>query len=188
MKPAGARHVGPTGPSPNMVAAPSARLSGADNVGCDAGLHRGVGTSLSCRLRLDNRPDRFAYAQPVTGGQDTLVVGKTHVAPKSIPTCSRPGLAHTRLLCKRLRTRFADLKIVVGRWGLKGNLEKNREQLLEAGADFVGTTLEETGNQVAQLLQFLRHQESPIPESPRNGRDLVAAGAAGPVKEMKAVE
>ena len=28
------------------------------------------------------------------------------------------GLAHTRYLCKRLRTRFPDLRILVGRWGL----------------------------------------------------------------------
>ena len=27
------------------------------------------------------------------------------------------GLAHTRYLCKRLRSRFPDLKILVGRWG-----------------------------------------------------------------------
>ena len=29
------------------------------------------------------------------------------------------GLAHTRYLCKRLRSRFPDLKILVGRWGAR---------------------------------------------------------------------
>jgi len=51
------------------------------------------------------------------------------------------GLAHTRYLCKRLRARLPQAKIVVGRWGLKGNVEENEEQLREAGADQVETTL-----------------------------------------------
>jgi predicted PurR-regulated permease PerM len=34
-----------------------------------------------------------------------------------IATTPPGGLAHTRYLCKRLRSRFPDLKIVVGRWG-----------------------------------------------------------------------
>jgi hypothetical protein len=34
-----------------------------------------------------------------------------------IATTPPGGLAHTRYLCKRLRSRFPDLKILVGRWG-----------------------------------------------------------------------
>src|SRR5206468_9552756 len=59
------------------------------------------------------------------------------------------GIAHTRYLCKRLRTRLPKTKIIVGRWGLKENLEANREQLTEAGADHVETTLLETQNQLS---------------------------------------
>ena len=65
------------------------------------------------------------------------------------------GMAHTRLLCIRLKARFPDLKILVGRWGLTDNLEKNREQLLSAGVYEVGMTLEETRNQVMTLVQVL---------------------------------
>ena len=65
------------------------------------------------------------------------------------------GMAHTRLLCIRLMARFPDLKILVGRWGLTENLEKNREQLLSAGVYEVGMTLEETRNQVMTLVQVL---------------------------------
>ena len=50
------------------------------------------------------------------------------------------GLAHTRYLCKRLRARLPEARIVVGRWGLKENVEQNQEQLREAGADQVETT------------------------------------------------
>ena len=54
------------------------------------------------------------------------------------------GLSHTRYLCKRLRARFPTLRIVVGRWGLKGNVAQNEEQLREAGADEIETTLHAT--------------------------------------------
>lgn len=69
------------------------------------------------------------------------------------------GLAHCRYLCLRLRARFPNLKIVVGRWGLKGNLDKNREHLLSAGADYFATTLQETRNQVSNLAQLLSHRK-----------------------------
>jgi predicted PurR-regulated permease PerM len=54
------------------------------------------------------------------------------------------GLAHTRYLCKRLRSRFPNIKIVVGRWGLGGNGELLERQLKGAGADEVDMTLLET--------------------------------------------
>ena len=58
------------------------------------------------------------------------------------------GLAHARYFCKRLRARSPDLKIVVGRWGLKDNVEINRLQLQDAGADRMVTNLLETRKQL----------------------------------------
>ena len=76
-----------------------------------------------------------------------------------------PGAsAPTRYLCKRLRTRSPECKIVVGRWGFIGNIEEHRALLLAAGADAVGTTLIETRNQVMALSQLhasLASQPSP---------------------------
>jgi hypothetical protein len=66
-----------------------------------------------------------------------------------------PGaLAPVRYLCKRLRARFPDCKIVVGRWGVQENRDMPQTVLREAGADEVGTTLHETANQVSQLSQL----------------------------------
>jgi hypothetical protein len=57
-----------------------------------------------------------------------------------------PGsLAHTRYLCKRLRKRFPEVKILIARCGEDADNEENAEQLRQAGADFVSTTLAETG-------------------------------------------
>jgi predicted PurR-regulated permease PerM len=70
------------------------------------------------------------------------------------------GLAHTRYLCKRLRARLPAARIVVGRWGLKGDLEQNQEQLLEAGADRVETALLETRTHLCTWLPVLTPEET----------------------------
>jgi predicted PurR-regulated permease PerM len=55
------------------------------------------------------------------------------------------GLTHSRFLCKRIRQKFPDLKIVIGRWAASEELdERARTQLHDAGADEVATSLEET--------------------------------------------
>jgi len=69
------------------------------------------------------------------------------------------GLAHTRYLCKKLRARFPEIKIVVGRWGLTGGVEANREQLQDAGADLTATTMLETQSQLNSLLPILTQQQ-----------------------------
>src|SRR5262249_46174955 len=43
------------------------------------------------------------------------------------------GLSQTRYLCKRLRAKLPETKILVGRWGLMQGLDQNRDQLREAG-------------------------------------------------------
>lgn len=70
------------------------------------------------------------------------------------------GLVHTRYLCKRLRARLPNAKIVVGRWGLKGNVEQNQDELREAGADQVETTLLETRNHLHAWLPVLALEEA----------------------------
>jgi predicted PurR-regulated permease PerM len=70
------------------------------------------------------------------------------------------GLAHTRYLCKRLRARLPEAKIVVGRWGLKDTVEQNEEQLREAGADQVATTLLETRRHLCTWLPVLAQAEA----------------------------
>ena len=71
------------------------------------------------------------------------------------------GMAHTRYLCKRLKSRLPDLKIVVGRWGQKGNIEETEKLLHEIGADLVATTLLETRDQMNAWLPVLHQDKSP---------------------------
>jgi predicted PurR-regulated permease PerM len=62
--------------------------------------------------------------------------------PAALCVASLPpgGLAHARYLCKRLRARFPDLKLVVGLWGA-GTGGEAADALREAGADYVTTSL-----------------------------------------------
>jgi predicted PurR-regulated permease PerM len=83
------------------------------------------------------------------------------------------GLAHTRYLCKRLRTRFPDLRILVGRWGL-GNGAGTPDLPREAGADRVALTLQETrADSVAAALQETR-ADPLVVTLQEAGADLVA--------------
>ncbi len=64
------------------------------------------------------------------------------------------GVAQARYLCKRLRARFRDLKILIGRWGAHRPSERLRQRFHSAGADQVGFRLVETRNQLYQLCQL----------------------------------
>jgi B12 binding domain len=62
------------------------------------------------------------------------------------------GLAQTRYLCKRLRVRFPEIRILVGRLGTQN--ANHRDVLLAAGADKVATTMIELRDHVIQLSQI----------------------------------
>jgi hypothetical protein len=64
-----------------------------------------------------------------------------------------PGaLAPARYLCKRLRARHPEVKILVGRWGAHpGDGQESWDVLLSAGADHVSATLLETRDHAGHL-------------------------------------
>jgi predicted PurR-regulated permease PerM len=82
------------------------------------------------------------------------------------------GLARTKLLCKRLRSKETRAKIAIGRWGesLNGHTastknrggEANHQELIALGADYVGTSLEQSLAQLTEVSQFLRPAERAI--------------------------
>jgi predicted PurR-regulated permease PerM len=61
------------------------------------------------------------------------------------------GLAHARYLCKRLRARHPDVKILVGRWGASPERTENWDVLLSAGADHVSASLLETRDHLSRI-------------------------------------
>lgn len=84
------------------------------------------------------------------------------------------GLAHTRYLCKRLRGSAPNVRIMVGRWGSKGDLEESMEQLTEAGADLVTTSILETRTALNAWLSVLVSEQGKPPVE--NGADIRHVG------------
>src|SRR6185295_14914255 len=79
-----------------------------------------------------------------------------------IGTVAPGGLSQARHVCKRLRSQFPELKIVVGRWGLHDEKNADRQHLLAAGAGHVETTVLDTQRTLALVGLTLRR---PAPES-----------------------
>jgi hypothetical protein len=75
------------------------------------------------------------------------------------------GLAHARYLCKRLRARCPDIKLVVCRCGLSSRTRSNPAPLLEAGADSVCSTLLETRQWLGSMLPVLAHAQGAADET-----------------------
>jgi hypothetical protein len=84
-------------------------------------------------------------------------IGEQSPAMICIAAVPPGGLAQTRYLCKRLRARFPNLKIAVGRWGTGSD---DSDSILLSGADKVGTTMIETCEQMIQLCQMRPHSEA----------------------------
>lgn len=96
-------------------------------------------------------PQLFDVESVGTAALVSEIIARIEVEqPAAICIAALPpgGLARTRLMCKRLRTRFPKLTIIVGRWGLAANVDANRNQLVAGGANFVYATLAETLNEL----------------------------------------
>jgi len=74
---------------------------------------------------LSNRAMRCrAHRHPEPPAELASLIERKEAALVFIAAVAPGGLVQTSYLCKRLRARFPRLKIVVGRWGLKGTLKK----------------------------------------------------------------
>jgi predicted PurR-regulated permease PerM len=85
------------------------------------------------------------------------------------------GLARTRYLCKRLRLRFPEVKMVVGRWGAKGDLEEYQKQFADASVDSVETRLLDTRDHLQAWVPVLTHEPvTGIPAEKARREDVAA--------------
>jgi hypothetical protein len=134
--------------SPKAASSPKVRI-----VGCPVRDEAEELALLMCRQLL--APTR--YEMEVLGDEALTSEVVDQVAekrPALICIVSLPpgGLAQTRYLCKRLRVRFPDNRVLVGR--LETPTANHRDALLAAGADKVATTLVELRDQVSQISQI----------------------------------
>jgi hypothetical protein len=102
------------------------------------------------------------------------MVQEKHPAVVCIAATPPGGLAHTRYLCKRLRTRFPDLPILVGRWGLVDNLQ-NPEQSPPTSPNPAAATLEKPGTDSAERPLKEIRMTPVVAALEQAGADLVAS-------------
>src|SRR5262249_910307 len=91
--------------------------------------------------------------------------GQRRPAAVLIAALPAGGLSHTRHLCKRLKSRNPEAKILVGRWAAKARFD-NRDEWLSCGADSLATTMAETIEQLEALIPatvFAKKEETPAP-------------------------
>ena len=67
---------------------------------------------------------------------------------------------HLRYLCKRLRSHFPDLPIVVGWWGADGGEDAARDAMVAAGADRVTVSLAEACAHLRELAPLQRASDA----------------------------
>jgi predicted PurR-regulated permease PerM len=135
---------------------PSAATPPSQLLGCPAYDAADELALLMLQQLLD--PTRYAMAiasADMLTAEMLSMAEQQHIQLVCIAALPPGAFAPIRYLCKRLRARFPDCKIVVGRWGLQEESDKAQALLREAGADEVGTTLRETHNQVSQLSQLV---------------------------------
>ena len=103
-------------------------------------------------------------------GLDPAMVVLSHLPPE--------GLTAARYQVRRLRARFPDLPIVVGRWGASGNTDSAADRLTKMGASHVVLSLSEARDLIAARLIPAPAAAAPAPASggePAAG-ELVKAG------------
>jgi predicted PurR-regulated permease PerM len=143
---------GVVGENPSATA-PKVRI-----IGCPARDEADEVALLMLRQLLDSTRYEIELVSDATLTSEVVsLVGEKSPALICIATLPPGGLAQTRYLCKKLRARFPNLKIAVGRWGTASG--DNNKILLSAGADKVGTTMIETRDQIVQLIQIGRPSE-----------------------------
>jgi predicted PurR-regulated permease PerM len=121
------------------------------------GVQKGVEETALALLEQLIDPKQFeleVVSQKSLVSETLELIAQRKPAVVCIAALPSGGLAPTRHLCKRIKQRLPEQKIVVGRWGGGAELE-NREEW-SRHADYVGVTLEETLDQLAELAQFVR--------------------------------
>jgi predicted PurR-regulated permease PerM len=107
-------------------------------------------------LRLHGRNIEVISAQKLSG---EIVLRVNEAKPAMVIIVSLPpgGVRHAGYLCKRLRSRFPGLTILVGCWGMEETAIQACKRLGAAGVNQIGTTLAESRKQLVPVVQHQTH-------------------------------
>jgi hypothetical protein len=155
------RAAGP-GPRPNLVGVAANDTGDALVLNMVAQLLAPLGLEMEI---ISDAPSPLALAERVAAAEPSMVV-LSHLPPE--------GLAPARYQVRRLRARFADLPILVGRWGASGNVAAAAQRLSEMGASHVSFGLADARDYIAAKLAPAPEPPTAVPEA---AGDLVKVGS-----------
>jgi len=112
---------------------------------------------------------------PLLTSEVTQLVAERQPAVLCIGSVGPGGVSHIRHLCKRVRARCPDLKLVAGRWALEEDSDERRE-LTDAGADRVALSILESQRYLAELGLLT----APPPRQPEEENPSVSTAPALP--------
>ena len=120
---------------------------------CDVARRRlsGDGLDFVARTTVEIVEDVAPAADALPVGPRVRVLGCPARAVICLSSLPPGGLAQARYFCKRLRARYPDVKILVGRWGEEESDAVHWDVLRSAGADHVVATLLETRDQLEEV-------------------------------------
>jgi predicted PurR-regulated permease PerM len=104
----------------------------------------------------------------------TEIVGRRQPLLVCIASIPPGGLARARYLCKRLRARFPDLRIVVCRWGATSGRDESCRRLEEVGAEAVTGGVDDTLRKLASLFPILAQERDTRPDGDPRAVDATA--------------
>jgi hypothetical protein len=102
----------------------------------------------------------------LSAGELLGLVEKADVDVVCISVVAPSTIIHARYLCKKVRTRFPKVKIIIGLWGATENIAEATGRLRDSGADEVVVSLAEALNQIAKTAPLLAEEmsQAPIPD------------------------
>ncbi|HUR45279.1 MAG TPA: GAF domain-containing protein, partial [Candidatus Saccharimonadales bacterium] len=120
---------------------------------------------LSILLNKKGIPARAASAKTLLNETLDQMEAK-HVTIVCISCVPPSGLRHARYLCKRVRSRFRDVKIVMGVWGSPEDVEQIKQRLHPVAIDAVVLRMSEAVEQAAAMTTITESMlPAPVPES-----------------------
>ena len=95
---------------------------------------------------------RVASAQTLSGEMLEQVTAES-ISVVCISALPPLAATHARYLCKRLRLKLPELKLIVGLWQTGDITTKTKERLVATGIDKLVTTLSEASNELDRISQ-----------------------------------
>jgi predicted PurR-regulated permease PerM len=108
---------------------------------------------------------------------DSISATDAHVAV--ISSMPPNALAHARYLCKRIQTRFPEMRVVVGMWNAEGNLDRLRKRLSNDPRVQLVSQLDEALTAIHQAVQplLMRSEDNSSPAAPSDPSPQTASSS-----------